>query len=670
MSKTNTEKITREILEGLSEDTGDSESYDVDSGGEDSEDRPWRPSHAVFGKSSIKENHLVNMRRRYFRDLSVVRADEGEKTCPTPKENEVVIFQSFLKAGLRFPLSSFVVEVLKTFEIYLHQLIPEAIIRMNIFVWAVRSQGLEPNAKSFCNIHELFYETKPWGKEQYHNNFGCYSFGARSGSSCPVPTFRKRWPGDWMIEWFYVKNDLKSREDIKGIIMRPIWQRFGLRKPKVEMDEAAEECQRAFGVVCSFIGTRDLVQEHIAFRVWPLVEKWEMPKETVKEADEGGLVRLKYTFKYGDKFVEPDDDWLKSIEAISNELLGVYSKAKDTALSAAFGGRKKKKLNRVFDAIGFVYPDYHYPVRGQKRKNTSPAKETASAAPSEPSPKRKKVKVLTHRPHYIEPATVPEFIGEASSATEAREPTPVPKIEEMAEVPATEKTEEPRTEEAKTLEILSPSTKIQKGPAATPKRKRMVNVLDVLETIKSSSITPKKTVEASEVSTEAFVAEALKQQFETEAGPSEPTKVKHLKAEETKLTEATLETEKTKMTEPILIEEIDTVVPEASSKIRDYIVRHASGKKLSEEEIFEANHYARELKYPKGAVVFNGTDEDDFLYCLPDNKELSVCWEMARSMGFPKLEAGLCAMTKDDLADSLAYNSLKVKIVNFEVYEF
>jgi hypothetical protein len=29
-------------------------------------------------------------------------------------------------------------------------------------------------------------------------------------------------------------------------------------------------------------------------------------------------------------------------------------------------------------------------------------------------------------------------------------------------------------------------------------------------------------------------------------------------------------------------------------------------------------------------------------------------------MGFPKLEAGLCAMTKDDLTDSLAYNSLKV----------
>ena len=40
MAKTNTEKITKEILEGLSEDTGDSDSYDVESGDEDSEDRP------------------------------------------------------------------------------------------------------------------------------------------------------------------------------------------------------------------------------------------------------------------------------------------------------------------------------------------------------------------------------------------------------------------------------------------------------------------------------------------------------------------------------------------------------------------------------------------------------------------------------------------------------
>jgi hypothetical protein len=72
-----------------------------------------------------------------------------------------------------------------------------------------------------------------------------------------------------------------------------------------------------------------------------------MPKETVTKSGEGELVRLKNTFRYGDKFDEPNDDWLKCIEATSDELLGPYSKAEDNALSAAFGSRKKKRLNRV-----------------------------------------------------------------------------------------------------------------------------------------------------------------------------------------------------------------------------------------------------------------------------------------------------------------------------------
>jgi hypothetical protein len=68
-------------------------------------------------------------------------------------------------------------------------------------------------------------------------------------------------------------------------------------------------------------------------------------------------------------------------------------------------------------------------------------------------------------------------------------------------------------------------------------------------------------------------------------------------------------------------------------------------KQLSKEQIAEAKQYAKDLKYPKGSLVYNGTDEDDFLYCLSDNKEVSVCQEMARNIGFPKLELGLSAMS-------------------------
>jgi hypothetical protein len=133
MAKTNTKKITKEIMEGLSEDSDDSDSYDVESGDEDSEDRPWRPSQTIFEKSSIKQSHINALRGRYFRDMSIVRVG-GDSTAPAPKENKVVIYQSFLKAGLWFPLSKIVVEVLKIFQIFLHQITPEAIIRMGMFV--------------------------------------------------------------------------------------------------------------------------------------------------------------------------------------------------------------------------------------------------------------------------------------------------------------------------------------------------------------------------------------------------------------------------------------------------------------------------------------------------------------------------------------------------------
>jgi hypothetical protein len=144
----------------------------------------------------------------------------------------------------------------------------------------------------------------------------------------------------------------------------------------------------------------------------------------------------------------------------------------------------------------------------------------------------------------------------------------------------------------------------------------MVSVLDVLETIKTSSSTPGKTAEASKAQTETKLteAEATKSQAETEAGPSEPAKEKSLETGEKAAEEEALE--------QILPEKAATPTP-APSEVIDYIIRHTSGKRLSEEEICEAKHYARELKYPKGALVFNGTDEDDFLYCLP--KKRIIC---------------------------------------------
>jgi hypothetical protein len=194
-----------------------------------------------------------------------------------------------------------------------------------------------------------------------------------------------------MKQWFYVKNDWAKREDVKDVIQRPIPSCFSIRRPTIVNSEKTQPCLVAFNTVCSYIGSRDLVQEHLTFKIWPLVNKWEMPKETDMSSSEGGLVYLKYTYHYRDQFSEPDDDWLEAIEATSDELLGVYTKAEDEAMNTAFGAQGKRRLNRVFDVIGFVYPDYTFPDRkkGAKRKTSScnllhrtEAKESKSFNPS------------------------------------------------------------------------------------------------------------------------------------------------------------------------------------------------------------------------------------------------------------------------------------------------
>jgi hypothetical protein len=196
-------------------------------------------------------------------------------------------------------------------------------------------------------------------------------------------------------------------------------------------------------------------------------------------------------------------------------------------------------------------------------------------------------------------------------------------------------------------EILIPPaeaklSEVQKAPATTPKRRRMANVLDaVLETAKALSPGPIKKI-----------AEAAKIQAEAEAEPVAPIETKAIAPEDKTDQQAS----DAGMAEgQDAAKRAKSPAPEAAVEDADYIYRHASGKNMSEEEVLEARHYERKLKYSKGALVFNGTNDDDFLYCLPGNKEISVFREIAKSMGFPKLEDGLSVLSKDELADSLAY---------------
>jgi hypothetical protein len=170
-------------------------------------------------------------------------------------------------------------------------------------------------------------------------------------------------------------------------------------------------------------------------------------------------------------------------------LLGAYTRAEDDALTVAFGGRGKKRLNRVFDVIGFVYPHYCYPSRkkGKKRK--------AAALAITTTPKAKKVKVLTHQPRHIETTKVSKLTEGPSSSSGSEYPI-------LAEIPK------------KSSEVGMKLDTAEAGPSAP---------------------------------IEAYASEAIPLTLEEENAPKK-----------------------------VLAEELD------------FIVRHASGKQLSKEQIAEA----------------------------------------------------------------------------------
>jgi hypothetical protein len=124
----------------VSEDAPATEAEQVDAEEVEPEDDysvvPSKPSHLEFERSTITEGDMPKlMKLGYFSEAKkeLVRFG-GEEITPKPEKDEVVVFKSFFKAGLRFPLNGMIADVLKKFGIYLHLLTPNGIVRFSVYI--------------------------------------------------------------------------------------------------------------------------------------------------------------------------------------------------------------------------------------------------------------------------------------------------------------------------------------------------------------------------------------------------------------------------------------------------------------------------------------------------------------------------------------------------------
>ena len=107
-----------------------------------------------FGLSRVTSSDLDKFAKAGWFARDLARPSEGE-VVPDPCDDEDVVYKEFLLAGLRFPTHPLVVDMLKRFNLKFHQLNPSSFVKLSIYVWGCKSQGVEPDLEGFLRLHRV-----------------------------------------------------------------------------------------------------------------------------------------------------------------------------------------------------------------------------------------------------------------------------------------------------------------------------------------------------------------------------------------------------------------------------------------------------------------------------------------------------------------------------------
>jgi hypothetical protein len=333
------------------------------------------------------------------------------------------------------------------------------------------------------------------------------------------------------------------------------------------------------------------------------------------------------------------------IEVMCNEILGNYSKKEDQLMTAAFGTRPKRRLNRVMDALNFEYPDYERldrGAKGQKRKRVASVLDKEAA-------KLVKKDEETLKKRKLSPELKIAASKKKKAAALKRKTTDTE--DEAPSTPVAADVEEILKVMTESLPVkLSPlgphltklfqkekESSVAKKPDE-PKKRRIIHVVEVIEQtppLASASRTP-----------------AIESTAAAEATPSEAENAEAETAEDVNL--------------DVTLSEIDTMLLDAAaeevaaaaeeipgtlagkgkekaentSKEEDFNFQDILGQELSNTKKEELKEYAISCGYRPGVLLFGGVNEES-LGCLRDHTGAKVVGTLSKSVGFLKVEADL-----------------------------
>jgi hypothetical protein len=241
------------------------------------------PPSLAFGESKVTTNMIREYEKVGFFPLGVGRAPLDEQ-IPTPEDGEVVVFRDFFICGLRFPCDPILPAILDAFSVKIHQLSPTFFLEVSKFIWIMKTFGCNPSVDAFARFYEqvIIPEViKASDGQFYHTQHACCTFNTRRQNTRKgitriqiAPCCKTNLTDDWNSHRFYLKVNMS---EVCGYTV-PAHPLSCPIAPLTVVNTAEfnhravgiRNCESAFHLASTILGGRDIIEEFVAARIWPI----------------------------------------------------------------------------------------------------------------------------------------------------------------------------------------------------------------------------------------------------------------------------------------------------------------------------------------------------------------------------------------------------------------
>jgi hypothetical protein len=341
-----------------------------------------------FGVSRMSSSRVQDMQQLGYFGGGVARVP-GAEEVPEP-EGELVVFEAFFAAGLRLPAHRFVGEVLRRFNVQVHQLTPNAVVALSKYVWATTSYGGQPSVEVFAKYYCLHWQKRMIGNKIAQ--FGSCTFTPKTGKTSMevvelVPCARNKW-GNWWEFWFYVAEG--TVEDHPGLPMVEMCSHYYSAYPQFEVAEGDAD-EGALRCAAGMSSGRDLVEEFVAYGVWPLARGWARGEVCPRQIPSRGGMQVRSPAFALDLHGRHPAAFVREVEDGAIRIVGRYVPRTEAQRSWDIRG-SNDRLNRVFELNRLPYGGYPgQDVADRRGKKPVAETEDDSAPAAAPSSKKRKL---------------------------------------------------------------------------------------------------------------------------------------------------------------------------------------------------------------------------------------------------------------------------------------